>query len=185
MLEACFRRHPLRIGAPTCGCCLALEHSRDVYTFDHFAGPAYKPGRLHDTPLADLVALHQTRRFGMDKQDRLTGQCRTCPVRQLCDGGCAKDRFMPSKAGEADHNYLCEGLEPFYTHTRPTGMAVAHLIRNGRSPTEIVALVRAEDAGQSKSTPCACGSGRKHLACQGSTGVGVGPTARADAYPGV
>jgi uncharacterized protein len=108
------------------------------------------------------------RRFGLDKQDRLTGQCRSCPVRQLCNGGCPKDRFVPSRAGEGGHNYLCEGLELFYMHTRPTMMAMAHLIRNGHAPAEITALVGAEDARRGASSPCTCGSGRMLGACHGA-----------------
>jgi uncharacterized protein len=167
-LEAYFNRHLLCIHAPTCGYGPALEHNGDVYTCDHFVEPAHKLGNLHDTPLADLVASPQMRRFGLDKQDRLTGQCRSCPVRQLCNGGCPKDRFVPSRAGEGGHNYLCEGLELFYMHTRPTMMAMAHLIRNGRAPAEITALVRAEDARRGASSPCTCGSGRMLGACHGA-----------------
>jgi uncharacterized protein len=167
-LEAYFNRHLLCIHAPTCGYGPALEHNGDVYTCDHFVEPAYKLGNLHDTPLADLVASPQMQRFGLDKRDRLTGQCRSCPVRQLCNGGCPKDRFMQSKSGEAGHNYLCEGLELFYMHTRPTMMAMAHLIRNGRAPAEIMALVRAEDARRGAASPCTCGSGRKLGACHGA-----------------
>jgi uncharacterized protein len=167
-LEAYFNRHRLCIHAPTCGYGPALEHNGDVYTCDHFVEPAYKLGNLHDTPLADLVASPQMRRFGLDKRDRLTGQCRSCPVRQLCNGGCPKDRFMQSKSGETGHNYLCEGLELFYMHTRPTMMAMAHLIRNGHAPAEIMALVRAEDARRGASSPCTCGSGRMLGACHGA-----------------
>ena len=166
-LEAYFNRHLLCIHAPTFGYGPALEHNGDVYTCDHFVEPSYKLGNLHDTPLAELVASPQMREFGLDKRDWLTSQCRSCPIRQLCNGGCPKDRFMASKAGEAGHNYLCEGLELFYMHSRPTMMAMAHLIRNGRSPTEIIALVAAEDARRGKGAACTCGSGRKLADCHG------------------
>jgi uncharacterized protein len=108
------------------------------------------------------------RRFGLDKRDRLTGQCRSCPVRQLCNGGCPKDRFTSSKAGEAGHNYLCEGFELFYNHTRPTMMVMARLIQSGRAASDIMALVRAEDARRGPETLCTCGSGRKLAACHGT-----------------
>jgi uncharacterized protein len=164
-LEAYFNRHLLCIHAPTCGYGPALEHNGDVYTCDHFVEPDYKLGNLHDTPLADLVASPRMRQFGLDKRDQLTGQCRTCPVRQLCNGGCPKDRFVASKAGEGGHNYLCEGLELFYTHTRPSMMAMAHLIRSGRAPTELMALVRAEDARRGRDAKCTCGSGLPLATC--------------------
>jgi uncharacterized protein len=167
-LEAYFNRHLLCIHAPTCGYGPALEHNGDVFTCDHFVEPAYKLGNLHETPLADMVASPQMRRFGLDKRDRLTGQCQTCKVRQLCNGGCPKDRFVASAAGEAGHNYLCEGLELFYLHTRPTMMAMAHLIKTERAPVEITALVAAEDRRRGPDSPCTCGSGRPFSACHGS-----------------
>lgn len=167
-LESYFNRHLLCIHAPTCGFGPALEHNGDVYTCDHFVEPAYKLGNLHDTDLADLVASPEMRRFGLDKRDKLTGQCRACPVRQLCNGGCPKDRFVASKGGEAGHNYLCEGLELFYRHTRASMMAMAHLIRSDRSPAEMIALVRAEDARRGSDAPCTCGSGRLLATCHGA-----------------
>ena len=166
-LEAYFNRHLLCIHAPTCGYGPALEHNGDVYTCDHFVEPAYRLGNLHETPLAEMVASPRMRRFGLDKRDRLTGQCKNCQVRQLCNGGCPKDRFIASRSGEAGHNYLCEGLELFYLHTRPTMMAMAHLIRNGRTPAEIMALVAAEDARRGLQSPCTCGSGRMQAECHG------------------
>lgn len=166
-LEAYFNRHLLCIHAPTCGFGPALEHNGDVYTCDHFVEPAYKLGNLHDTPLADMVASEQMRRFGLDKRDRLTGQCQSCSVRQLCNGGCPKDRFMVSRRGESGHNYLCEGLELFYNHTKPGMMAMVHLIRTGRAPAEIMALLRAEDLRRGPKSPCTCGSGRASAACHG------------------
>ena len=167
-LEAYFNRHLLCIHAPTCGYGPALEHNGDVYTCDHFVEPAYKLGNLHDTALTDLVASPQMRRFGLNKRDKLTGQCQTCPVRQLCNGGCPKDRFVASKGGEAGHNYLCEGLELFYLHTRPSMMAMAHLIRSDRAPSEMIALVRAEDARRGADAACTCGNGRTLATCHGA-----------------
>ncbi len=164
-LEAYFNRHLLCIHAPTCGYGPALEHNGDVYTCDHFVEPGYKLGNLHETSLADLVASPQMRRFGLAKRDRLTGQCQTCSVRQLCNGGCPKDRFISSRQGETGHNYLCEGLELFYLHTRPTMMAMAHLIRKDRSPAEIMALVHAEDRKRGPTSPCTCGSGVAQQSC--------------------
>ena len=92
-LEAYFGRHLLCIHAPTCGYGPALEHNGDVYTCDHFVEPGQKLGNIATTPLIDLVASPQMRKFGDDKRDRLTKQCRACDVRFLCNGGCPKDRF--------------------------------------------------------------------------------------------
>ena len=82
-LEAYFGRHLLCIHAPTCGYGPALEHNGDVYTCDHFVEPGQKLGNIATTPLVDLVASPQMRKFGDDKRDRLTRQCRECEVRFL------------------------------------------------------------------------------------------------------
>jgi uncharacterized protein len=172
-LEAYFNRRRLCIHASARGYGPALEQNGDVYACDHFVEPAYRLGNLHDTPLAEIVASPQMRRFWLDKRDRLTGQCQTCAVRQRCNGGCPKDRFTTSRSGEAGHSYLCEGLELFYHHTRPTMMVMAHLIRNGRAPAEIMALVAAEDPRRGPSSPCTCGSGRAHAQCNGTANASV------------
>ena len=89
-LEAYFGRHLLCIHAPTCGYGPALEHNGDLYTCDHFVEPARSSAISRATPLPDLVASPQMRKFGDDKRDTLTKQCRDCAVRFLCNGGCPR-----------------------------------------------------------------------------------------------
>ena len=128
-LEAYFGRHLLCIHAPTCGYGPALEHNGDLYTCDHFVEPGQKLGNITTTPLIDLVASPQMRKFGDDKRDTLTRQCRECDVRFLCNGGWPKDRFVLSKDGEPGQNYLCAGLELFFTHTRPLMGVMGQLLK--------------------------------------------------------
>ncbi|GAO01394.1 anaerobic sulfatase maturase [Anaeromyxobacter sp. PSR-1] len=166
-LEARFGRHLLCLHAPTCGAGPALEANGDVYACDHFVEPAYLLGNLHATHLAELVASPRQRRFGQDKRDALTAECRRCPVLAACNGGCPKDRFARSADGEPGHNYLCPGLRRFFEHTRPAMDAMAALLRQGRAPAEIVAWTAAEDALRGPYAPCPCGSGRKLRFCHG------------------
>jgi uncharacterized protein len=114
-----------------------------------------------------LVASPAQRKFGEDKQDTLTKQCRACEVRNLCHGGCPKERFAPSHDGEPGHNYLCAGLYRFFTHTRPAMQTMARLYSEGRAPAEIMAITAAEDRKRSAYAPCPCGSGRKFRFCHG------------------
>jgi uncharacterized protein len=166
-LEALFGRHLLCIHAPTCGYGPALEYNGDLYSCDHFVEPGYRLGNIHETPMQRLVASPRQRKFGDDKHDSLTAQCRRCAVRPLCNGGCPKDRFVPSRDGEAAHNYLCPGLELFFTHTQPAMRAMARLLQAGRAPAEIMAMVAAADARGGPYQPCPCGSGRKLRFCHG------------------
>jgi uncharacterized protein len=181
-LEAYFGRHLLCIHAPTCGYGPALEYNGDVYSCDHFVEPLYKLGNIHDTHLVKLVASAEQRKFGDDKRDLLTAQCRSCEVRPLCNGGCPKDRFVLSRDGEAGQNYLCAGLYLFFSHTGPAMQAMARLLRNGRPPSEVMDLIATEDRRRGPYAPCACGSGKKFRFCHGNRARNS-PCSRLDVAP--
>jgi uncharacterized protein len=166
-LEAYFGRHLLCIHAPTCGLGPALEYNGDLYSCDHYVEPRYKIGNIHQTHLLDLVASPEQRKFGQDKLDTLTAQCRNCEVRSLCNGGCPKDRFALSRDGEPGQNYLCAGLELFFKQTRPAMQEMARLLQQRRAPAEIMAATAAEDERRGPYQPCPCGSGRKFKFCHG------------------
>jgi uncharacterized protein len=166
-LEAYFGRHSLCIHAPTCGYGPALEHNGDLYSCDHFVEPRYKLGNIHETHMLTLVASPEQRKFGDDKLNTLTVQCRSCEVRPLCNGGCPKDRFALSRDGEPGQNYLCAGLELFFKHTRPVLQQMARLLQQNRAPSEMMAVIAAEDAKRGPYAPCPCGSGDKFRFCHG------------------
>jgi uncharacterized protein len=171
-LEAYFHRHKLCIHAPTCGYGPALEHNGDLYACDHFVEPDFKLGNIHKTHMLELVESAQQRKFGNDKRDTLTRQCRSCEVLALCNGGCPKDRFVLARDGEPGHNYQCEGLFTFFTHTRPAMRRMADLFQQGRAPAEVMQWVAAEDARRGPYAPCPCGSGRKFRFCHASSTAG-------------
>ncbi len=167
-LEAYFGRHKLCIHAPTCGNGPALEHNGDLYACDHYVEPRYRLGNIHERHMLELVASPAQRRFGLDKRDTLTQQCRECEVRPVCNGGCPKDRFVASRDGEHGHNYLCEGLYRFFTHTQPAMRLMAGLFSDGRAPAQIMEWMAAEDRKRDAYAPCTCGSGRKFRFCHGA-----------------
>ena len=111
-----------------------------------------KLGNIHETPMRDLVASAQMRKFGNDKRDTLTKQCRECEVRFLCSGGCPKDRFARSSDGEAGQNYLCAGLESFFRHSMPSMKHIVKAVQAGKTPQEIMTWVAAMDAGRNPSS---------------------------------
>ncbi|MGD0103576.1 MAG: anaerobic sulfatase maturase [Rhodopila sp.] len=183
-LEAYFGRHLLCIHAPTCGFGPALESNGDLYSCDHFVEPRFLLGNIHQTHMLKLVSSPEQRKFGQDKRDTLTAQCRNCAVRPLCNGGCPKDRFVLSRNGESGQNYLCSGLELFFTHTRPAMRTMVELLQRGRPPSDVMALIAAEDTKRGPYKACPCGSGRKFRFCHGdrappSPFSGVPPLKRA------
>jgi uncharacterized protein len=170
-LEAYFGRHLLCIHAPTCGYGPALEHNGDLYSCDHFVEPRYRLGNIHETHMLKLVSSPEQRKFGDDKRDSLTAQCKRCEVRALCNGGCPKDRFTLSRDGEPGQNYLCAGLELFFTHTRPAMRTMAQLLQQRRPPSDVMALTAAEDERRGLNQPCPCGSGSEFHTCHGNNAL--------------
>ncbi len=174
------------VGAPpgvcvfseTCGQALALEHTGDPYSCDHFVEPKHLLGNIKQTHMIELVASDQQRRFGQDKRDTLPRYCRECEVRFACHGGCPKNRFNDTPDGERGLNYLCAGYKLFFNHVdRPMRM-MADLLRQGRAPAEIMASYAAKDrerddrfADVGRNEPCPCGCGRKYKKCHGASVV--------------
>ncbi|MGC3995004.1 MAG: anaerobic sulfatase maturase [Propionicimonas sp.] len=139
-LGAVFGQYSLCVHAPECGTAIATEHTGDVYSCDHYVEPDYRLGNLAQHTLTELVTLPQQRQFGRDKRTTLPTQCQQCPVRWACNGGCPKDRFTTTPDGQPGLNYLCAGYYHFFTHTQPTIETMAHLIRTGHTPADIMTI---------------------------------------------
>ena len=169
-LHAYFGQHLLCIHAPTCGYGPALEHNGDLYTCDHFVEPNFLLGNINEIHMLELVGSAEMRRFGDNKRDLLTRQCRDCEVRMLCNGGCPKDRFVLSRDGEPGHNCLCEGLYHFFNHTRPAMAVMADLVQRGQYADGVMTWVAEQDKRRGRNDPCPCGSGRKFKSCHGQPG---------------
>lgn len=131
----------LCVHAETCGDALAIEHNGDLYSCDHFVYPQYKLGNLKDTPLAEMVGSPRQRQFGLNKRDSLPQYCRDCEVRFACNGGCPKDRFLHTPAGDPGLHYLCAGYRRFFNHIDAPMRAMAHLYQQQRPAGEVMELV--------------------------------------------
>jgi uncharacterized protein len=156
----------------TCGSALAMEHSGDVYSCDHFVYPENKLGNILETGLSALAESAQQKKFGMDKNDTLPRYCRECDVRFACNGECPKHRFITTPDGEPGLNYLCAGYKMFFRHIDPYMRFMANELNHQRPPANIMAAFRTrEDGGEkkpSRNQPCPCGSGRKYKSCCGA-----------------
>lgn len=125
------------VGAPrglcvfeeTCGRALAIEHTGDVYSCDHFVEPRHRLGNLVFVPLADMVVSEKQMEFGRRKKMSLPQYCLECDVRFACNGGCPKDRFIETPDGESGLNYLCEGLRAFFRHIDEPMKQLAEVVK--------------------------------------------------------
>ena len=125
----------------TCGSALAMEHSGDIYSCDHFVYPENKLGNITQTALEQLVTSDQQKKFGLDKLNSLPRMCRECEVRFACNGECPKHRFIKTPDGEAHLNYLCAGYKHFFHHIDPFMQFMATELRHGRPPANIMRIV--------------------------------------------
>jgi uncharacterized protein len=155
------------VHSETCGLALALEHTGDVYSCDHFVEPRYLLGNITNRHLLDLVASEQQRQFGLDKRETLPRYCRECDVRFACHGGCPKDRFTTTPDGEDGLNYLCPSFKLFFHHVEEPMRTMAALLAADRPPAEIMRRYAADDTRRGRNDPCTCGSGRKWKHCHG------------------
>jgi uncharacterized protein len=156
------------VHAETCGHQLALEHTGDLYSCDHYVEPGYLLGNIQDKHMLDLIVLPQQQQFGLDKRDTLTRYCRECDVRFACNGGCPKDRFATSPHGEPGQHYLCPGYKDFFHHIAVPMQEMARLLRAGEAPADLMASYAAQDAHRGRNDPCTCGSGGKWKRCHGA-----------------
>ena len=130
----------LCVFSETCGLALALEHNGDLYSCDHFVEPEYLLGNITETPMIELVASDQQRKFGTDKRDSLPQFCLDCDVRFACHGGCPRNRFTTTPDGEDGLNYLCPSYKAFFKHVDPAMKLMSRLLKQNRAPSEIVKL---------------------------------------------
>ncbi|MCC6314269.1 MAG: anaerobic sulfatase maturase [Thermomicrobiales bacterium] len=159
----------------TCGAALALEHTGDVYSCDHYVEPDYNLGNIRETHLVDLLVSPRQVEFGLHKRDALPAYCRACPVRFACHGECPRNRFLTTPDGEPGLNYLCAGYRRFFEHIDQPMRFMAEMLRRGLAPAEIMRRYAADDdrlrvafARAGRNETCPCGSGRKFKHCHGS-----------------
>ncbi len=156
-----------------CGAALAIEHSGDLYSCDHFVYPANKLGNIMDAPLASLVSSPQQQHFGEAKESTLPKYCRECDVRFACNGECPKHRFLTTPDGEPGLNYLCAGYKIFFHHVDPYMRFMAAELAAQRAPANVMRWVAEQDARDKqgnpgrpgRNDPCPCGSGKKYKQC--------------------
>jgi uncharacterized protein len=167
----------LCVHSETCGLALALEHTGDLYSCDHFVEPRFKLGNIRETRMIDLIVLPQQEAFGLAKRDALPPFCRECDVRFACHGGCPKDRFTLTPDGDRGLHYLCPSYKAFFHHIGPTMRAMCDLLRVERAPAELMRISAAEDARRGPNDPCPCGSERTWERCHGTSPGSGDPSA--------
>jgi uncharacterized protein len=133
--------HPSQmcVFSETCGHAFALEADGTLYQCDHYVFPEYRLGNLHEIPIAQINASDAARAFGQHKRRSLVNDCLECRARPLCQGDCPKHRLDGGKS------VLCAGYRDFFTRTAPYMKTMRDLIRQRRSPVELMAMLHASE----------------------------------------
>lgn len=123
------QEHSLCIFRPTCGDIPVIEHNGDFYSCDHYVDVEHRIGNIMENTFVELLESPAQKRFGNDKLSSLPSQCQKCEVKEMCNGGCPKNRFKTGNEGEPGLNYLCAGYKQFFKHCQPFVSEVAALWR--------------------------------------------------------
>ncbi|MFC1817400.1 anaerobic sulfatase maturase [Thermodesulfobacteriota bacterium] len=155
------QEHALCIFRQTCGDVPVVGHNGDFFSCDHFVDTEHRLGNIQETPLVDFLESPAQRAFGQ-------AYCQACEVRDMCHGGCPKDRIRHTPDGEAGLNYLCAGYKHFFTHCQPFVAELSALWR--RQALERQVPLRRDTGAKAipktgRNDPCPCGSGRKYKKC--------------------
>ena len=113
------RGSQLCIYSELCGKGMAIEHDGSVYTCDHYVYPEYRLGNVQEKPLVALAFSRAQVKFGYAKHETLPQHCRECDYLSDCWGECPKNRIVRTAGGEPGLNYLCRGLNAFFSHALP------------------------------------------------------------------
>ncbi len=126
--------------AQTCGHALVMEQGGDIYSCDHFVYPEYKLGNIKTHKLAEMQSSAQLFDFGTSKARHLSSLCKSCEDYKICRGGCPKYRFVYLQGDSEPIHYLCPSYKYFFKHVRPSMQRMCELLRQGKSPMDIMQL---------------------------------------------
>ncbi len=129
--------------AETCGHAGVMEFNGDVYACDHYVFPEFKLGNIYRDTLPSMMWSEAQMRFGNNKRDLLTRQCRECEYLFACHGECPRNRFARSADGQEGHNYLCRGYYEYFRHVAPYMDFMKYQLQHEQAPARVMEWIKA------------------------------------------
>lgn len=126
----------------TCGHAGVIEFNGDVYACDHYVFPEFKLGNIYQDTLTNMMYSERQMRFGNNKRDLLTRQCRECDFLFACHGECPRNRFAQSRDGEDGQNYLCAGFYEYFQHVAPYMDFMKYQLQHEKAPANVMEWIR-------------------------------------------
>lgn len=116
--------------ARRCNQYFVFEHNGDAYCCDFFVEPQFKLGNILETPIEKLYKSDVKKNFAKCKAN-LSQQCLICRYKDVCRGGCLKDRIASD--GNFDKaSYLCPAYKKIFDHMMPGFREIATKLASGR-----------------------------------------------------
>ena len=115
VLAALQGRAGLCIYGKKCDNYIVIEHTGDVYPCDFFVYDEWKLGNIADSPLESFLECEKYRQFARQKHAVLA--CNGCEWRQMCHGGCQKDRRFHGNLSSPTP--FCAAYKKFFKHAAP------------------------------------------------------------------
>jgi uncharacterized protein len=91
-----------------CNQYLVIEHDGSIFPCDFHVLPAWRLGKVGETPLPSVFTQKLSQEFAKRKQP--PSECKECPYLHLCAADCPRNRMPGGKSR------LCEGWKRFFRH---------------------------------------------------------------------
>ena len=112
----------------SCQCQFVFEADGSVYPCDFYVTDEWKLGDIREKGLPELYENETCRNF-ITSSHAAPPECLECEWKNLCRGGCRRDRD-PSGDGEPAKNYFCKSYKEFLGYAFPKLVEVARYVRD-------------------------------------------------------
>jgi uncharacterized protein len=115
-----------------CGSYFVIEHNGDAYPCDFFVEEDWRLGNILTTPFDVLYDRSRARAFRALRH-KLPDPCAACRWKDLCRGGCLKDR---ARLAAAYHRptHFCPAYQRLFTHAEERIRELGEYVKTLRAP---------------------------------------------------
>jgi uncharacterized protein len=144
----------------TCYSYFVVEWNGDIYPCDFFVKPKMKLGNLMNEKDFKPFFEKKNEIFSKYKKE-LSKDCYICHWKNICYGGCLKDRFFCENP-DKNKSYYCNSYKKFFTHSYDWFSKRAIQIQKIKRIPYYSAVKKIN-----RNDFCPCGSGLKYKKCHG------------------
>jgi uncharacterized protein len=111
----------------SCQCQFVFESDGSVYPCDFYVTDSWKMGSIDENELMELYESGACQRFKESSQ-AVASSCNNCKWKNLCRGGCRRDRENTGEK-ELGRNYYCQAYKEFLEYAYPGLVKVSQYVK--------------------------------------------------------